>query len=668
MGEENKVSQEDIKYLESLGIKKSTAVFISEKFIEPLDILRKAPMKLIPYMSSDEILKAQALDAKSTYACNLFSLLEPYGFRLNAVMNAFKNLAKELLLDKPEDEELDLLDVRILEKSIMRKIKEAPYLLCEYVPFKTVDVFALNQGVENTSELRIEAAILEVLKNCNKASDSRLIEVNGDSCILQEKLYELVKLLLDMDVDRTLFHRVLHRMFMEDESIHISHIGGQTTVFSRHAADIEFGIAKIIDRKFKKGTVLFDNISRLIEKAEAELGILLSDEQSDAVRMALTSPVSIITGGPGTGKTAVQKVLIETFEWVTKCKPVRLIAPTGQAAKRMTESTGYPATTIHKALQISAGAYDVPDDLVLDEGLIIADEASMIDEELFHALISSISDDSKVVIVGDVNQLPAIGFGAVLRELINSKTIPVTMLTKVFRQADDSPIAYNAARIKSGEQILIENDGFQFKTPGPDTDLVDLVCKTYEESVLKAGIDNVICLTAFRKYTDTGVDELNLKLRDLVRTDITKKTPFVYIKNKKFYEGDKIVYNKNKAPLVNGDLGVISKIKGHKTAECIFGDTEVTLQGADLESLDLAYAQTVHKSQGAGFKTVVMIADERHQKMLSKELVYTAVTRAKETLICCADKKTTFLEACKNPAKARFSLLGKIVDSLVAKV
>lgn len=661
----------DSKYLIAIGIKKSTAEYLAENMKNVLETLREKPMSLISYMTTEEIYAARANDAKETYASQLFSLLLPYEFRPLSVMRIYDSLEKDFLteinqcLSRAYGEELEDNPDGLCDM-LCTLAKEHPYRLCGFDSFEKVDGFALDQGIDSLSDDRLKAAILDVLRNCTTFADPRFSDLNGGTCVEEGKLYDYTALLLKMeDMDYSLFKSALVKLFMNGE-IHISHIGPSEYIFPKHTANIEFGIAKIINRKFGAKQPELKNLSRLIEKAEAELGILLSDEQSDAVRMALSYPISVITGGPGTGKTAVQKVLIETFEWATKCMPVRLIAPTGQAAKRMTESTGYPATTIHKALRLTAGDYEVSEDLSIDEGLIIADEASMIDEDLFYALLSSISDESRIVVVGDVNQLPAIGTGAVLRELINSDKVPVTRLTKVFRQADDSPVAYNAARIKAGETILIENDRFQFKTPSLDNQgetLADLICETYAACVKESGIDNVICLTAFRRYTDTGVDALNIRLRNLVRTDITKDTPMIRIKDKIFYEGDKIVYNKNRNGLVNGDLGTILRVKGHKAAECIFGEMQVTLLGSDFENLDLAYAQTVHKSQGAEFKTVIMVTDERHKKMLNKELVYTAVTRAKEKLICCTDYKATFLGACRNPAQVRNSLLGRIIDA-----
>lgn len=631
------------EYLVELGLSKKTAKFLIKRFGDSLlKILKESPSKLSKFLGSKELYTARAEHAKRTYAKDFFALLDCLHADAVSVLNGYE----------------------LLGEDACERFKDNPYSVCEAINFDKIDEYATGNGIERLAPERVQAAILEVLRNCKYQRSKDFADLNGGMYCPQAKLFEHVsKLLKEDDMDSYSFSNAINKLYMA-KKIHVTRIGsGDMAVYPRELAEIEFNTANIIARKLKKTLPPIENISRLIEKAQAELDILLSDEQSAAVKMALSSPLSVITGGPGTGKTSVQRVLIETFEWATKCRPVRLNAPTGQASKRMTESTGYPATTIHKSLNLLAGELDVADEVLLDEGLIIIDEASMIDAELFHLLISSISDESRIVVVGDINQLPSIGVGAVLRELIAAESVPFTMLTKVFRQADDSPIAYNAARIKTGEQIFIENDSFQFRESGATDTLAELVSKSYLEAVNEVGLDNVICLTAFRKRTDTGVNELNPVLRSLVRDDIKGDTVYAICNDRRYYKGDKIIYGKNKNGLVNGDLGIIKEVLGIKSVICQFGDIEVTLKGSELEALDLAYVQTVHKSQGAEFKTVVMICDERHDILLQKELVYTAITRAKNKLICCCDKKQTVLDACQRPVPARNSLLSKIIDS-----
>lgn len=571
------------KYLKRIGLPKGSADFLAGKYGDKiLQIIAEKPMTLSPYLSSKEIFRARALDAKYRYAQPIFRMLEEEStFSPVSIFNIWDKCGKE---------------------DAVKKIKENPYIIQGYEDFKKLDDFALSRGENPRSKRRIEAAIKEVLDTCDSNRNPNLERVHGSTCVPKKDLYQYTTDFLgDEELPESTFSEVLRSMHVA-RKLHIAYSLPETPVYPLHLAEIEYDTARIIKRKLKKSTQ-FDNLSTLIDRAQAELGILLSDEQSNAVRMALNSSVSVITGGPGTGKTSVQKVLIEAFEWATKCKSVRLMAPTGQAAKRMTESTGYPATTIHKALGLLAGEkIIVKDDVFIDDGLIIADEASMVDEELFHALISHISDDSKLVIVGDIEQLPSIGIGSVLRELILAEAVPTTRLTKVFRQASDSPIAYNAARVKTGEQEYIENELFRFIETGSGSTpeetslkIAEAASAEYAQAVAAEGIENVICLTAFRRYTATGVNQLNERLRKAVRKDIDEKTPFVVVEGKVFYEGDRIVYGKNKGQLVNGDLGVIKQVINPRSAICSFGEgRDISLIGAELEAIDLAYAQTVH--------------------------------------------------------------------------
>lgn len=631
-----------IEYLVELGISRSSSKFLLKKFgDEFLKILVENPSRLSSYMSSNCLAKARAIHAKNTYAKEFFTLLSRLDIKNTDVLKAYESLGE------------DACEI----------FKRNPYSICDVILFSKVDDYARQQGFDNLAPERIEAAILEVLMNCKYSKEREFAELNGSMYVPQELLFQFViKLIHESDMDFNSFDMAISKLYSA-RKIHVSRIeNGDIAIYLRELAVIEFETARIIKRKLQKENMEIDNLSTIIERAQAELDILLSDEQSAAVQMALTSPLSVITGGPGTGKTSVQKVLIEAFEWATKCQPVRLIAPTGQAAKRMTESTGYPATTIHKALGLMAGELELPEGTYLDEGLIIVDEASMIDAELFHLLISAISDNSKLVIVGDVNQLPSIGVGAVLRELIKAEKIPFSMLTKVFRQADDSPIAYNAARIKTGEKMFIENESFQFRISDSCDSLASLVTNSYVEAVNEFGIDNVICLTALRRKTDTGVDELNPVLRSLVRKDITANTPYATCGNKKYYSGDKIIYNKNKNGLVNGDLGNVKEVLGGKTVLCEFGDIEVTLKGAEMEALDLAYIQTVHKSQGEEFKSVILVCDSRHS-MQNKALIYTGVTRAKQQIICCCSgSRDTFISSISKLNTYRHSMLGTLLS------
>lgn len=581
------MEKKDIKgYLELLGIPPSKAGFLEKKYQERvLDMLQNAPNRLLDVLSPSEVRKARVMNIKYLLDPNLYYFLSGAGF-----------------------EEEDILKAYELFKKINRM--ENPYVLCEAdISFKKVDYLAKESGILeavcNLEAERFKYAVLEVLKNFWKTTNPEFSSLYGSTCILMEDLYDKMMELTDLEYDRTYFQERVGALFLGG-FLSITHMDGKTYVHERKAAAMEGRLARAIrcHREYPEDFILADDatLTRYIELSEAELDIQLSDEQADAVRMAVSSPISVLTGGPGTGKTAVQKVLISTFEWATKCQPVRLIAPTGQAAKRMTESTGYPASTIHSALKIRAGenCLEAECDEELSEGLIVVDEASMVDEELFTLLMEHIGENSRILIVGDVNQLPAIGIGNVLKKLIEANTIPVTRLTRVFRQVKDSPVAHNAARIQAEQLQMIEDQNFLFRIPERGEELSDIICEEYLKSVEADGIDNIVCLTAFRKHTDTGVDILNKRLQMLVHPERkTEKIPYIKRENRTFYEGDKIVFLKNKGNLVNGDIGYVEKVE-RNTLFCKFGDRTEKLKGEDLYAIDLAYAQTIHKSQGSG--------------------------------------------------------------------
>lgn len=616
--------------LEDLGFSKKSSEYLYRKYGDSFwDILRCTPEKLARDIESEQLLKARILYAEE-YAKKTFRFFASHDIPERDALSIYEKFGDEA--------------IRISRKN--------PYILLEAngVSFDTIDHFALSVfGCSPHFIGRVKAGILESLANSS-----------GSLYLSEEEMFVLLEQLLDTEISETVFMHALSELRRE-KRVFLTSIASQPIVYAYEDAVMEFDTAKFVARKLKhKIDMHGTNVYRIIEQAMATLGILLSNEQIEAVYTALTTPLSVLTGGPGTGKTAVQKVMIKSYKIISGNKDVRLIAPTGQAAKRMTESTGYPATTIHKALGMLMGDSKATKSIVIDEGLIIVDEASMVDSELFYTLVSHVSDDSRLVIVGDTAQLPSIGAGCVLQELISCKEVPCNRLTKVFRQAEDSSIAFNAARINCGETTLLEEAGFAFLECEED-DLPKAVGKLYKSKVDEFGIDNVICLTAFRKSTDTGVNALNVSLRKLIRPEITASTPSITIGDITFYQGDKVVYGRNKDGLVNGDIGYISAIRG-RHVDCTFGDRKATLSGTELDALDLAYAQTVHRAQGSEYKVVIMVVDPKHKRMNKRNMIYTAATRAKDLLyIVTVNGREPFNAAVKAMNPKRHSSLSRLI-------
>lgn len=634
-----------LQYICSLGFSKKFAQYLSERYKGAfVDTLRNSPEQLYSVIDRTAVESARILDAKKQYAAPLFRLLSPFNIpdtQIMAIYDTFKTAAIE-------------------------EIKKNPYCMVRCSQFKGVDDFALSLGEDVYSERRIKAAIIEILDNCEKTRDIRLTKLNGSMCIPKAKLAELVREILgyyQKEFNWKLFQDELMRLHLSQELyIPRNENIAEEMIYPATLSALEFGIARNIRARLQDNPNKFpiEDVVKAVEQAEVEKKILLSEEQFTAVKTALTSPITVITGGPGTGKTAVQKIILEAFEWLEKDSTIRLLAPTGQAAKRMAESTGYPASTIHNALGLVPSQKKT--NLNINEGLVVIDESSMIDADLFLKLLKGIKTTAKIIIVGDINQLPAIGVGSVLRELIKAKNVPMRMLTKVFRQASDSPVAYNAARIKAGNQDFIENECFDFlETFDADT-IADTATEAYRNAVEKEGLDNVICLTAFRQHTDTSVNALNIALRNAIRPELKKENiPSIRIKDTLFYEGDKVVFGKNKKNLVNGELGYILKVCSASSLKCKFGEKEAYLNRLDLECLDLAYAQTVHKSQGAEYKIVILVVDEKHKSLLSKELVYTAVTRSKSVCHIVCEKKQVFCDSVLALSPHRDSCLNVLI-------
>lgn len=389
-----------------------------------------------------------------------------------------------------------------------------------------------------------------------------------------------------------------------------------------------------------------------IKEAEKNLSILLSGEQEAAVVAAMNNPVSIVTGGPGTGKTSFQKVLFYVFKKKFPHGGIVLGAPTGRAARRMTESSGLPARTLHSLLKLNVREdeeinFKRGNDTVepIKADLLVVDETSMLDIFLFQKLFAAIEKGTKVVLVGDIYQLPSVGCGAVLKSLIESGKIPVTRFTKIFRQSATSSIAVNAARMNKGVNIMQYDDAFQFIKTNSTEELVKMVEEQYRKAIKEFGVDEVSVLSPYRKKTETGVNLLNPRLKAIANPtdERDERSDKVTTPNGTFYVGDKVMYGKNANGLSNGDIGYIKSISHKDNIQEVtvdFGDERaVSLVDDDLKDLVLAYATTIHKSQGSEYKCCIIVLDMQHQVLLRRNLIYTACTRAKSRIICIGEEK-----------------------------
>lgn len=426
----------------------------------------------------------------------------------------------------------------------------------------------------------------------------------------------------------------------------------------------EKGIANGIRRiqEQNTGTITFPNIPAL----ENETGVTYSNEQKEAITVAVTSKMSVITGGPGTGKTVTTNAIIRELE--KRDQEVLLCAPTGRAAKRMKEVTGKEAQTIHRLLGFTRGEFEMNENNPLTGDALIIDEASMIDTILMNHLIKAIPDNMRVVIVGDVDQLPSVGAGCILKDIIDSKCVPVTHLKEIYRQARGSDIIMNAHAVNTGRIPEIKNAGntdFWFFCAQEKEKVADLVVDLVHNRIPKKfgyqAEDIQVLSPMKREYDPIGSTRLNRRLQEVINPDGEK----IATKGEtEFRVGDRIMQTKNDYDkgIFNGDLGVITgkmdeTDEGKTLLVADFDGEEVNLSRSDLQNIDLAYACTVHKSQGSEYPVVILTVHDSQYVMLKRNLLYTGITRARKQCIIVGTRRAIAI-ACQNEdTKKRYTTL-----------
>ena len=551
----------------------------------------------------------------------------------------------------------------------IEQIEANPYILIDIargVDFKQVDKMAMDLGIEENNDKRVKSAIKYALIR---------ITYNGHCCTLEENLIEYVRSLLGIGIDD-----------IEDSYINLKATGeiveeerdnGDVWVYLANFFDCENSIAnKIIDLNNAKNVKYINNLKKQLEKIESIDEIELSEKQKEAIETVNDNNVSIITGGPGTGKTTIIKSIIQIYQ--AKGKKVVLCAPTGRAAKRITETTGEDASTLHRLLEI--GKFD--DDIFLkkqndyqgtpiDADVVIVDEVSMVDMFLMNYLVSSLYKGTKLVLVGDSDQLPSVGPGSVLKDLIESEVIETIHLDKVFRQAAKSQIVVNAHRVNEGEYFLSKDeleedskqDFFVINESNPDKVLYQILslCTGRLQNYGDYDFFKDIQILTPTKKGMLGTRELNAYLQKALNPeddfkDEKKANGAIY------RVGDRIMQVKNNYDITwekenpyredgidygtgvfNGEIGTITAIDEiEKSVTIKFDDDKVAVYAyTDLEQIEHSYAITIHKAQGSEFDVVIMCVPRTAPMLLTRNLLYTGITRAKDLLIIVGDKKVT---------------------------
>ena len=398
-------------------------------------------------------------------------------------------------------------------------------------------------------------------------------------------------------------------------------------------------------------------IDALIKEAETMFRISLHEQQKEAVYTAVQNSFAIITGGPGTGKTCTLNVIRYVLSKLHPDWKIAFTAPTGKAASRITESTGSTASTLHKKLGITKEKI-IPCDV--NEDVLIVDESSMLDTIIAAALLKSIRTGHKLLLVGDIDQLPSVGPGAVLRDLIASGVVPVARLIKTFRQAGDSFILDNSKKIRAGDTNILTADDFKIYDTNGFEETAQKMLELYLEQIKIWGIDNVVCLTPFRVKGAAGSNSMNRLIQEHVNPTSPdnpeiRSTHFAYRKN------DLVMQLENRAECANGDVGkVVSIDTKRNTVTVKYVESTVTYKRSELnDQLSLAYAMSIHKSQGSEYDCVISCLCTEHGVMLRRNLFYTAVTRAKKVYLHCGDKNAMKSAIRSEESSQRITMLAE---------
>lgn len=639
------------------GVGESTAQAIVQTFgMETLDVLEKEPARLAEVPGIGQI-RAQTIGASYGAQLGLRDImlgLQKYGVTIGQAMKLYK----------------------IYGELCLAKIEENPYRLIddvEGIGFKTADAIARNGGVEPDAPYRLRAGLKYTLQWARQ---------EGHTYLPREKLVEVAAGLLQAEiapVERTLTELLLEGQLIQEQ------LPGEDGIFLPGMFRTEQDCALRLLRL--QGQSALDNPffrpKAQIARLEQQLDITLAPAQRQAVELALKAGALVITGGPGTGKTTILRFVITLLEEMGT--EYALCAPTGRAAKRMGEATGRDASTIHRLLEYSYGeggfGRNAENTLLAD--VVIVDEMSMVDVPLMAALLRALAPGTRLIMVGDSDQLPSVGPGNVLRDMVDSGQIPVVRLTEIFRQSGRSAIVTNAHRINEGQMPILEGlEDFGFEPMEEQEAVIRRLIALNSGKAAKLGAQEPlqdIQVLAPMKKGPLGVYQLNKRLQEALNPPAHKKKERKY-GDVVFREGDKVMQIKNDYRLAwtrslphqppemgegvyNGDLGTIMSIDLYEqTLEVLFDDGRSAVYSFSmLEELELAYCISIHKSQGSEFPIVLLPLLGGPPMLLNRNLLYTAVTRARH-MVCILGRQSCIQQMVRNnQVKRRYSGLARFL-------
>ena len=625
------------------GIGPATAAEIVAKFgMDALEVLEKTPQR---YLEIRGITQTKLEEIKSSYAQtrvlqDIITLLEPFKLTPKTAMKIYQYLGPT--------------SIEILKRS--------PFELCQ-IPgfgFRRVDAILLKTNSNLHDPMRIKGAVICALDDARGTDGHLYLErenlIQETYKMLNEKIPLKQHHVSKEEIDSMLDNLILDGVIVSsNDNLYLPRVFAQEEEVAR----------QIVHRVLEKPPL--ENVVPVLESVKKDFNIRLSSKQEQAVKEAFRYNLSVITGSPGTGKTTVLKTILEVYRRLHPGNKILLMAPTGRASRRMAESTGFKdAKTIHSILGLVSEEEEAgrkkEEQRKVDAQLIVIDEFSMVDMWLANQLFSKLPENIKIVLVGDPDQLPSVGAGNVFAEIISCGVVPVTVLNEIFRQAKDSLIAYNARFINSGNTKLYYGNDFVFINAKGQQQAADILMESYCMEVAEHGIEHVQILSPFRSRGEASVEQINATIREIINPfqseDTQQRVGMVT-----FRTGDRIMQTQNTDKVSNGDLGFIRYIRKDASGTHFgvdFGDgrkLEYSIEEA--MKMEHAYSTTIHKSMGSEYDIVLIPMVKAHSIMLYRNLLYTAITRAKKKVILVGEKNVLYMAIHENEITKRNTRLGE---------
>ena len=633
------------------GIGPKTAGEIVQRFgTDSLDVIEHHPERLLEIrgITEEKLEEIKAGYAESTAVRDLMTVLSPFKLTPKTAMKIYEHFGPD--------------GAALLRKSF--------YQLCQIsgFGFKRVDAIVQKSGGDLHDPMRVQGALFYALEQSRTEHGHLYMEAEkllGETLTLLNEPIPQINMRVNRDeVSRVLVEAVKTNVVVSKKgNIYLPHVFNQESETAR----------KVVQMLLETPEPVL--LGPVMERIKGKLGITLSSRQYEGVEMAFRHNLSIITGGPGTGKSTILKAVIEAYRVLYPDDTIALGAPTGKASRRMAETTGIEnAQTLHSLLGLHGEDAGWQEKKELKADFLIVDEASMVDMWLAHQLFSRLKKGTKLLIVGDADQLESVGAGSVFRELIQCGLVPVTVLDQIFRQAEDSLIAYNAKFIKEGSGNLQYGRDFSFLAAESQPETAALIQTVYRGQLRHTPMEQVQILTPYRSNGDASANHLNAAIQKEVNPPSLDK-PELSNGGRLFRLGDRVMQVKNdydvalfnedgeqvSAGVFNGEVGIVSGVQPG-TLIVNFDGRYADYPLESLGELELAYATTIHKSQGSEYDTVIVPMLPAHRILLSRNLLYTAITRAKRRVVIVGVKKAIFMAVAKCGTGKRNTLLGERIN------